>query len=157
MTKIQSPNESGASSPLIFKSRDRAKFFEIDPYNHMNTQFYLSHFLEHRMTCMREYLKWDLDYLIKSPIAFVVKDIKINFIRSVMGDLEFEIRSHVSDFQEKSCTVELTMEDVISTKVMSTAQMTVVCFDKKIAKSVPWPSDIKKTLFFSPDYESTIV
>jgi acyl-CoA thioesterase FadM len=77
------------------------------------------------MTSLREYLGWDLDYISKSPMAFFVKDIKIDFIRSVVGDKEFEIRSHVAEFQEKTCTVEMVMEDCSSGKVLSKCIMTL--------------------------------
>ena len=135
------------SVPIIFKTRERAKFFEIDPYGHMNTQFYVSHFLEHRMTSLREVLGWDLEFISKSPMAFLVKDIKIEFIRSVTGDREFEIRSHVGDFQEKTCSVEMLMEDTQSGKLLSKCLITIACFDKANLKTVSWPEDIKSKFF----------
>ncbi|MGZ3782742.1 MAG: acyl-CoA thioesterase [Pseudobdellovibrionaceae bacterium] len=139
------------TSPLIFISKDRAKFFEIDPYGHMNTQFYISHFLEHRMSCLREYLGWDLEYISKSPIAFVVKDIKVDFIRSVIGDKEFEIKSFVSEFQDKTCTVQMSMDDSVSGKVISKCEMTLACLDKTTLRTATWPEEIKSKFFVVRD------
>ena len=136
-----------ALTPLIFKTKERAKFFEIDPYGHMNTQFYVSHFLEHRMTAMREYLNWDLEYLAKLPVAFFMKDIKIDFIRSVVGDKEFEISSHVVEFKDRTCTVELVMEDCNTQKILSKCYMTLACFDKKSSKTIDWPDEIKNKFY----------
>jgi acyl-CoA thioester hydrolase len=136
--------------PLIFTSKDRAKFFELDPYGHMNTQFYISHFLEHRMTCLREFLGWDLNYISKSPFAFVVKDIKVDFLRSIIGDKEFQIKSYVSEFQEKTCTVSMTMEDPSSGKPISSCVMTLACLEKSSLKSIAWPKEIKLK-FYEPE------
>jgi len=130
--------------PVVFRSFDRAKFFELDPYGHMNTQFYVSHFLEHRMTCLREYLGWDLAYISKSPLAFITKDIKLEFYRPVVGDKEFEIKSFVTEFQEKTCSVELTMEDRGTGKLVSKCFLTLACFEKSSNKTIPWPDEIKR-------------
>lgn len=135
------------SKPLVFISKDRAQFSEMDPYGHMNTQFYVYHYLAHRMTCMRTYLNWDLKFLTECPMAFVVKDLNIQFLSSVVGDREFEIQSYISEVKEKTCMVEIMMRDVQSTKLLSTCKMNVACLDKKTGRTIPWPEDIIQQLF----------
>ena len=47
-------------SPKIFKTTHRCSFIELDPFGHMNTVYYLAHYIEHRFTGMREESGLDL-------------------------------------------------------------------------------------------------
>jgi acyl-CoA thioesterase FadM len=42
------------STPRICRTSHRASFLVLDPFGHMNTAHYLSFFLEHRFSALRE-------------------------------------------------------------------------------------------------------
>ena len=133
-------------SPKIFKSSHRCSFVELDPFGHMNTVYYLTHYIEHRFTGMREVSGLDLNAIAKLPLVFVTKDLKIDFIRSVQGDGVFQIESFVSAWQEKECQVlcKMTGEDG---KLYSKCEFTFTCILKDSQKPGPWPDGIREMFF----------
>jgi len=134
------------AAPKIFKSTHRCSFIELDPFGHMNTVFYLSHYIEHRFTGMREESGLDLKAIEQLPFVFVTKDLKIDFIRSVLGDDIFIIESHVSAWHEKECQVLCKMMSKDG-KLFSKCEFTFTCILKSNKKPGPWPTGTKEMFF----------
>jgi len=130
----------------LYHSTHRCSFVELDPFGHMNTVHYLSHYLEHRFIGMREVSGLDLKAIHKLSIIFVTKDVKIDFIRPILGDEIFHITSRVTEMMEKDCRVECDMKNSHD-QLLSKCQFTFTCVDKRTQKSAPWPDDIR-TYFF---------
>ena len=126
--------------PLIFKSTHRAKFSEIDPHGRMNNEHYLSYFMDHRFTGLRESLGWDLKTISKFPVLFVVSEVQISYIKPVMVDQEFQITSHVESFEESTCLVLCTMNS--KSTVHSKCKIQLTCIDQKSQKVTQWPKDL---------------
>jgi acyl-CoA thioesterase FadM len=134
--------------PKLYKSTHRCSFIELDPFGHMNTLYYLSHYLEHRFTGMREVSGLDLRKISQLPFIFVTKDLKIEFIRSIMGDSVFTIESEIDTWSDTSCTVACRMitEDG---KLLSKCTFTFTCIHKGSNQAGPWPDGIKELFFES--------
>ena len=139
--------------PIKFQTRHRAKFSQIDPYGLMHNQYYLDHFMDHRMTGLRENLGWDLQTLQRLPIQLIVKSVKIDFLRPIKGDVEFVIESQVNDMAGVNCEISCKMQS-LDGKTLSECQMTVVALDSKTLRPCEWPDDIKG-LFFEANIEAS--
>ncbi len=133
-------------SPKIFKTSHRCSFIELDPFGHMNTVYYLAHYIEHRFTGMREESGLDLKAIEQLPLVFVTKDLKIDFLRSIQGDGVFHIESYVSAWHEKECKVicKMSSEDG---KLFSKCEFTFTCILKETKKPGPWPEGTKDLFF----------
>ena len=133
---------------IEFVTTARSKFSELDPYGHVNTQHYLAYFIDHRFIGLREQLGMDLKTIARSPVLFVTKKVHLEFLRPLYGDDEFKIRSHVSEFREKSCDVEMTMYSQ-NDEVISKCQLELVCFDRKANSVVAWPTDLIQKFYLT--------
>ena len=133
--------------PIRFKTTHRTKFSEIDPNAHMNTEHYVSYFLEHRMIGLRENLGWDLKTMMKLPFAVYVKRLDVSFIKPVFGDQEFVVTSFVREFVGADANIEITMTDPTG-RVLSTCLMIAACIDKTTFKATDWPKETVD-LFYS--------
>lgn len=133
-------------SPKIFVTNHRARFSEIDPHQILNNEHYLSYFMDHRMTGLRENLGWDLKTMMTLPIFFVVRSVAIDYKRPVIGDVPFKITSRVLEAKDTDIDVgcEMLAEDG---KLHATCRMTVTALDPKSRKPTSWPEDIKNLFF----------
>lgn len=122
--------------PIVFHTKHRAKFHEIDPFGHLNNVHYLGYYNEHRWTGLRERLNLGLQEASKLPFAFYTKHIAINYLRPIFGDEEFEIKSWVDEQTEHECTVKA--EIYKNGSVVSNFQMQLVCVDAKTGRKQPW-------------------
>lgn len=129
-----------------FLTRHRAKFSQIDPYGLMHNQYYLDHFMDHRMTGLREHLGWDLQTLQKLPFNLIVKSVKIDFLRPIKGDAEFSIESQVNEINGVNCDISCKMLSA-ENKILSECQMTVLAVDSKTMRPCDWPEDVKMKFF----------
>lgn len=127
--------------PIIFETKSRAKFSEIDPFGHVNTQHYLAYYLDHRFTGLREVLDLGLVNISKLEVIFVVSNVSINFLRPLYGDEEFKITSFVSQKEDTQCLIEATMTNSRD-KEVSTCNIQLTCIDKKTNKVTPWPEAV---------------
>ena len=132
--------------PRLYRSKHRCSFIELDPFGHMNTLYYLSHYLEHRFTGMREVSGLDLRKISELPFIFVTKDLKIEFVRSVLADSTFAIESEIDTWQENSCTVSCRMLTEEG-KLLSKCSFTFTCILKGSNQSGPWPKGVKELFF----------
>jgi acyl-CoA thioesterase FadM len=75
-------------TPKVFVTRHRCTFLELDPYGHMNTVPYLTHFLNNRFHGMREFIELDFKRITALPVFIVTRSLTLEFIRSVFADEE---------------------------------------------------------------------
>jgi acyl-CoA thioester hydrolase len=136
-------------SPRIFKSVHHMRFSEMDPYGHMNTTHYLTYFLEHRFECMRKQLGWDLKTISEMPQAFLTVSAKVDYLRPVRPDQEFEITSYLN--AAGTTKVQLLGEMKLADgKIAAKLELIVVCFDKASQRVIHWPPGLVE-LFVEKD------
>ena len=130
-----------AKTPVQFKTQHRSKFFEIDPYGHMNTNHYITHFLEHRFTGMREFIGYDLAALNRLEVAFFTRRLDVEFVRPIAGDESFHIISSTASVGESDAVVvgEAVKENG---KVATKYHLEMVCVDKTTGRPMPWPTHV---------------
>ncbi len=59
--------------PLVFETKQRIRFREIDPNGHLNMANYLIHYTDHRFEGMRRYLGLDYKAIAALPVAFHIR------------------------------------------------------------------------------------
>lgn len=132
--------------PIVFTSKHRVQFSDLDPYNHMSTGKYATYYVDHRMEALRECVGWDLKTLEALPFMVWVRRMEIDFIRPVRSDQEITITSFVREFVGADALMECTMADDAGNTV-SRCLMIVAHVDKKTNRATDWPPD-RRALFF---------
>lgn len=127
-------------SPVVFKSKQRVTFSDLDPYNHVGTALYARYFVDHRMNGLREYVGWDLKALAELPFMIWVKRMEIDYLKPAVGDQELTITSFVREFKGSDAFIECTMADEAG-QAVSSCLMVVACVDKGTNRSMDWPSE----------------
>jgi len=133
-------------SPVVFTSKLRITFSDLDPYNHVGTAHYARYFVDHRMNGLRDHLGWDLETLAQLPFAIWVKRMEIDFLKPALGDQEITINSYVREFVGSEVFIECTMADGAGRDI-SRCLMVVACVDKRTNRSMEWPDDAKAIFF----------
>lgn len=133
--------------PVVFTSKLRVTFSDLDPYNHVGTAVYSRYFVDHRMNGLREYIGWDLKALARLPFMTWVKRIEIDYLKPAVGDQELTITSFVRDFKGSDAYIACTMADEAGDEV-SRCAMVVACVDKRTNRSMDWPAETV-ALFFA--------
>jgi acyl-CoA thioester hydrolase len=129
-----------ATTPVIYTSKHRIKFSELDPYNHLRTAVYSGYYVDHRMNGLREHAGWDLKTLAQLPFMTWVRRMEVDFLQPAVGDQEITITSFVREFQGPNAHIECTMVDDAG-KTLSRCLMIVACVDKSTTRSMDWPED----------------
>ena len=124
--------------PVDFVTTHRASFQEIDQYGHLNTMYYVSYFLTHRFTALRERFELGLQAIHALDIGLYTKHMELSFLRPVVGDRAFSISSSVTSRTEETCRIECKMFDE-QARTLATCALDLTCVDKKSGKCVPWP------------------
>ena len=127
--------------PLVFETKGRATFSDLDPYGHVNNTHYFSYFMAHRFEAMRIYLGWDLMTIHKLPIAFFIKKTEIEYIRPLLFDHEYTIQSYISELSSSSAHLTMDMKDDQG-HIIAACQVVLVCIDKKTQKPCSWPEEV---------------
>ncbi len=128
------------SVPIVFETRHRIRFSDLDPYNHVSTAKYATYFVDHRMEGLRDKIGWNMTALAALPFMVWVRRLEIDFIRPARADQEITIRSFVREFRGPDALIECTMVDA-GGKDLSRCQMTVACVDKGTNRAKDWPAD----------------
>jgi acyl-CoA thioester hydrolase len=134
------------STPIIYKTKHRIKFSDLDPYNHMRTAMYSAYYVDHRMDGLREHVGWDLKTLAKLPFMTWVRRMEVDFLRPALGDREITITSFVREFRGPDAHIECSMLDE-SGNLISRCTMVVAYVDKNTNRAIDWPADTM-ALFF---------
>jgi acyl-CoA thioester hydrolase len=136
-----------SKAPLVFRTRHRIQFSELDPYNHVGTGRYATYFVDHRMEGLRDSIGWDLKTLGTLPFMVWVRRIEIDFLRPARGDQEITITSLVREFRGPDAAIECTMVDSAGTD-LSRCLMTVAYVDKATNRAANWPPEVM-ALFYT--------
>ena len=134
---------------VVYKSKHRIKFSDLDPYHHMRTAVYSAYYVDHRMDSLREYVGWDLKTLEALPFMIWVRRMEIDFLRPAIGDQEITITSFVREFRGSDAHIECSMVDEAG-KNVSRCLMIVAYVDKSTNRAIDWPSDTM-ALFFEDE------
>ena len=132
--------------PIVFNTKQRVTFSDLDPYNHVRTAAYSRYYVDHRMNGLRENIGWDLKTLAQLPFMIWVRRMEIDFLRPAVGDQELTITSFVREFQGPDAYIECKMADEAG-KEISRCRMVVACVDKRNNRSMDWPTEAM-ALFF---------
>jgi acyl-CoA thioester hydrolase len=135
--------------PIVYKSKRRVNFSELDPFNHLTTGQYATYFVDHRMEGLKEYLGWDLKALDKLGFMTWVRRLELDFQRPARADQEITITSFVREFRGPDAIIDCTMEDPAG-KVLARCVMTVAHVDKATTRAVDWPPE-RAAVFFEQD------
>ena len=132
--------------PIVFETKHRIRFSDLDPYNHMSTAQYGTYYIDHRMAGVRDKIGWDWKALTDLPFMVWVRRIEIDFIRPARADKEITITSFVREFRGPDAIIECVMVDAAG-KEISRCLMTVAYVDKATTRAKDWPADVS-ALFF---------
>jgi len=144
--RVTSAYVARVRNPVHFKTTHQARFEEIDPFGHMNTNHYLTYFMEHRWIGHRQSLNLDLKGMMRFPVEPHVRKADIEFIKPVMGDQEFTVESWLSEAEEGACTVSCTMVNANDT-LLATCKFYIVCVEKKTRKPSKWPETLLRLYY----------
>lgn len=133
-------------SPVIFRSKLRVTFSDLDPYHHVRTAAYSGYYVDHRMNGLREKIGWDLKTLSELPFMVWIKRMEIDFLKPALGDQELTITSFVREFQGSESFIECTMTDDKGREI-SRCRIVVACVDRQTHRSMDWPAEAA-ALFF---------
>ncbi len=132
--------------PIEFETRHRVRFREIDAYGHMNMAYYLLYYTDHRFEGMRRFVKMDFKELEGMSIAFHVRSVEIEYLRPLIADQEFVIRSHISEMKRSQCIVDFKLTD-LDEQLVSTAKMRIGCINKQSLRPCGWPEGVMERYF----------
>ncbi|GMU65853.1 MAG: hypothetical protein AMXMBFR36_21270 [Acidobacteriota bacterium] len=133
-------------SPIVFTSKLRVAFSDLDPFNHVGTAVYSRYFVDHRTNGLRDYVGWDLKTLAQLPFMTWAKRMEIDYLKSAVGDQELTLTSFVREFRGSDAYIECAMADEAGTAI-ARCLMVVACVDKRTKKPMDWPADAM-ALFF---------
>jgi acyl-CoA thioester hydrolase len=134
---------------IVYTTRHRIRFSDLDPYNHVSTAKYAATYVDHRMQGLRENIGWDQQALAALPFMVWVRRLEIDFIRPVRDGQEITVTSFVRELQGHDAFIECTMVDGAG-KVASRCLMIVAFVDKATNRSADWPPDVA-ALFFEKE------
>jgi acyl-CoA thioester hydrolase len=129
-----------SKKPVIYKSKHRIKFSDLDPYNHMRTAVYSAYYVDHRMDGLRKCAGWDLKTLAKLPFMVWVRRMEVDFLRPAIGDQEITITSFVREFIGPDAHIECNMVDEAGRNI-SRCLMVVAYVDKSTNRAMDWPAE----------------
>jgi YbgC/YbaW family acyl-CoA thioester hydrolase len=131
----------------VFETRHRARFREIDAYGHLNMTHYVTYISDHRFQGMREVLGLGFRELEALPIAFFVRQFAIEYLKPVLADEEFTIRSHLTELKRSQCYVAFEMTEAHGGAKIATASMRIGCIIKATGRPGGWPDGLMERFF----------
>jgi len=138
--------------PVVFETRHRVQFREIDPYGHMNMAYYLLYYSDHRFEGMRTFIGLDLKDIAALDIGFHIRTVTIEYLRPIVADQEFMIRSHIAELGHGQCEVDFAMIGTdtgtdAGNKTLSTARMRIGCINKSSGRPCAWPPGLMERFY----------
>ena len=76
----------------------RVRFYELDPYHHVNHAVYIQYFEAARIELLRE-AGMTLEGMMDDGVMIVVTDITTRFLRSALGNDELVVETEVLEFK----------------------------------------------------------
>ncbi len=143
----------------VYAVRLAVRDYECDQGQVVNHAVYL-HYLEHcRWEYVRKYLKWDVSYLLKQNIGFVVAKIDIEFRRSLVSCDEFIVETRMQRTEKRRFHFRqeiylMSGDEKASAKPVATADVLVAAINTATLKSET-PQVLEDLLYGFPILEST--
>jgi acyl-CoA thioester hydrolase len=128
-------------APIVFETKHRIRFSDLDPYKHVSTAKYATYFVDHRMQGVRDRLGWSVEQLDALPFMVFVRRLEIDYVRPLRADQEVTITSFVREFRGPDALVECRMVDAAG-KEASRCLMTVAFVDRETSRAKDWPADV---------------
>lgn len=126
--------------PIVFESRHRPRFSEIDLNGHLNTACYFDYFSENRHIGHREILGFDLASFAKLPFEVVTAKSSFSYFRPIWPDQEFIVRSWVQQTQDSRSNIHCEFQDS-SGRLLTSGEIQLCCIDRETKKPVAFPDD----------------
>jgi acyl-CoA thioester hydrolase len=127
-------------SPIVFRTKQRVAFSDLDPYHHVTTAAYSRYYINHRMHGLRDTLGWDMKAIEELPFMVWVKRMEVDFLKPALPDQELTITSFVREFRGPDAFVECRIVDEAEREI-SRCLMVVACVDRRTSRSMDWPAD----------------
>lgn len=89
---------SGTLETVKHRFPIRVRFYELDPYHHVNHAVYIQYFEAARIELLRE-AGMSLEGMMDDGVMVVVTDIATRFIRSALGNDELVVETEVLEFK----------------------------------------------------------
>ena len=89
-------------SPIVFRTKQRVAFSDLDPYHHVTTAAYSRYYINHRMHGLRDTLGWDMKAIEGLPFMAWVKRMEVDFVKPALPDQELTITSFVREFRGRA-------------------------------------------------------
>jgi acyl-CoA thioester hydrolase len=134
--------------PVVFVTKHRVRFREVDMYGHMNMAHYLTYFQDHRFEGMRNHLQLGIEELLALPIAFHIRAVEIEYLLPMLADQEFTIKSFVTEWKSAQCYVALHLFRS-DNEMAATGKMRVGCIEKVTGRPCMWPEGIRERFYVS--------
>ncbi len=136
-----------ARRPIVFETRHRCRFREMDVHGHMNMTHYVTYYADHRFEGMRTYVDLGYEQLDALEIAFHIRQFEVEYLKPLVADQEIVIRSFIGDMGRAQCTVEFEMLDALTMTTVSTARMRVACIIKATGRLGGWPAGLMERFY----------
>ena len=81
---------------MIHRAPIRVRFYELDPYNHVNHSAYIQYFEVARIELLRE-VGWDLAEMKSHGVMIVVSDINTRFLASATSGDDLVVETEVTE------------------------------------------------------------
>ena len=81
----------------------KVRFYELDPYNHLNHASYIQYFEVARIELLRE-VGYDLPAMMAEGVMIVVSEIHTRFLASAQAGDELLVETEVVDFRRVTST-----------------------------------------------------
>lgn len=130
-------------TPVVFITQHRVRFREVDIYGHMNMAHYLTYIQDHRFEGMRKHLALGIEELMALPVALHVRAVEIEYLRPLMADQEFVIKSYVTEWKSAQCFVAVEIYDSVE-EIVATGKMRIGCIEKSSNRPCIWPVGVKE-------------
>ncbi|MCB0994721.1 MAG: acyl-CoA thioesterase [Acidimicrobiales bacterium] len=103
----------------------KVRFYELDPYGHLNHAVYVNHFEVGRVECL-ESLGWGLDALLQQGYQLVVTELTTRFLRSAGPGDRLVVETELADLARASSRwrqriVRDTTDEVLATQELRAA------------------------------------
>jgi acyl-CoA thioester hydrolase len=95
---VPSARGSGRLTAVTHRFPIRVRFYELDPYHHVNHAVYVQYFEAARIELLRE-AGLTLQGMMDDGVMIVVTDIATRFVRSAEADDELVVETEVLEFK----------------------------------------------------------
>lgn len=88
---------------MAYETRIKVRFYELDPYNHLNHSAYIQYFETARIELLQD-SGYDLVGMMEAGMMIVVTDIQTRFLASAVTGDELLVETEVLEFKRVTST-----------------------------------------------------